>query len=238
MKTKEEKKQYARDYYLKNKAKFTERNARRDKVERNRKIRERYATDPEYRSRCLSYRKHPDKARNQQLKRDYGITLEEYNERLEFQGGVCAICKCPPTGRFQLAVDHCHSTGMIRGLLCSFCNHGIGNFRDDVERWLRQSVTWTKLQRQKPDFKLATAIYHQGKSRFNSSCIGTTQEFLGTDLRMKPSTHFPDAVLNSSRSNSPFWTLIQIAINRPSHLNCSSHKCDFQETRNKFETRS
>jgi len=134
MKTKEEKKQYARDYYLKNKAKFTERNARRDKVERNRKIRERYATDPEYRSRCLSYRKHPDKARNQQLKRDYGITLEEYNERLEFQGGVCAICKCPPTGRFQLAVDHCHSTGMIRGLLCSFCNHGIGNFRDDVER--------------------------------------------------------------------------------------------------------
>lgn len=141
MKTKEEKKQYARDYYLKNKAKFTERNARRDKTERNRKIRERYASDPEYRKRCLGYRKHPDKARNQQLKRDYGITLEEYNERLLAQGGVCAICKSPPTGRFQLAVDHCHSTGIIRGLLCSFCNHGIGNFRDDVQR-LASAITY------------------------------------------------------------------------------------------------
>ena len=69
--------------------------------------------------------------------RRYGITLEDYNTLLEQQNGVCAICKNPETltvkGKIvNLSVDHCHDTGVVRGLLCRSCNVGLGNFRDDV----------------------------------------------------------------------------------------------------------
>jgi predicted nucleic acid-binding Zn ribbon protein len=75
------------------------------------------------------------------IKRSFGITLEQYNEMLEKQGGLCAICGQPESAkngwnsktRF-LAVDHCHDTGKIRGLLCTQCNQGLGNFRDDTAR--------------------------------------------------------------------------------------------------------
>jgi hypothetical protein len=64
------------------------------------------------------------------LRQRYGISLEEYSKILEIQNGVCAICneKCP-TGR-NLAVDHCHATGKVRGLLCVRCNQGLGHFMD------------------------------------------------------------------------------------------------------------
>lgn len=48
---------------------------------------------------------------------------------LEMQGGVCAICGGKDKN-FRLAVDHCHQTGKIRGLLCSACNKAIGGFKD------------------------------------------------------------------------------------------------------------
>lgn len=70
--------------------------------------------------------------RNQRLLRDYGITLEEYECRLNQQGGVCAICSVPP-GEKVLAVDHCHIGGQVRGLLCDNCNQALGKFRDDVD---------------------------------------------------------------------------------------------------------
>lgn len=72
-----------------------------------------------------------DKVKNNDLQRRHGITLKEYQQLLENQDGVCAICKrlCE---HFSLAVDHDHSTGTVRGLLCSLCNRGIGLFRDDV----------------------------------------------------------------------------------------------------------
>ena len=58
-------------------------------------------------------------------------------EMLEAQGGVCAICKQPEThkrnGKVKaLAVDHCHKSEVIRGLLCCDCNTGIGKLREDV----------------------------------------------------------------------------------------------------------
>lgn len=59
--------------------------------------------------------------RNWQLKRRYGITLEQYNALLEQQGGACAICqRVPKAGR--LHVDHDHKTKVVRGLLCYRCN--------------------------------------------------------------------------------------------------------------------
>lgn len=72
------------------------------------------------------------------LKSKYGITLEQYEEMLEKQGGVCAICKQPEVTKikgqkmWRLAVDHCHETNKVRGLLCGKCNRGLGFFQHDV----------------------------------------------------------------------------------------------------------
>lgn len=60
------------------------------------------------------------------------FTVEEYADLLELQGGRCAICRRWP-GKRRLAVDHCHATGTVRGLLCMRCNAGLGLFRDDFE---------------------------------------------------------------------------------------------------------
>lgn len=50
---------------------------------------------------------------------------------LEKQKGVCAICFLPPL-EIRLAVDHCHKTGKIRGLLCTACNNALGCMLDSV----------------------------------------------------------------------------------------------------------
>lgn len=63
-------------------------------------------------------------------KRKLGITKENYIELLEEQKGVCSICK--QTCTKSLAVDHDHTTGKIRGLLCNSCNRGLGYLKDSV----------------------------------------------------------------------------------------------------------
>jgi hypothetical protein len=72
------------------------------------------------------------------LGRKYGITPEEYDERLAEQGGVCAICRRPPEDPrgYKMHVDHCHQSGDVRGILCGSCNRGLGNFGDDADRLL------------------------------------------------------------------------------------------------------
>lgn len=70
------------------------------------------------------------------LKSLYGITIEDYQVMMVKQGGVCKICNKPETamlkGRVKLlAVDHCHVTGKIRGLLCADCNRALGMFKDN-----------------------------------------------------------------------------------------------------------
>jgi len=61
----------------------------------------------------------------------YGITLEQYDEMLRQQGGVCALCHQHPTRQFD--VDHDHETGKVRGLLCHRCNISLAFFRDDPD---------------------------------------------------------------------------------------------------------
>lgn len=68
------------------------------------------------------------------MRRRFGISIEDYDELLIAQVGRCAICGAPPTKRKALAVDHDHETGNLRGLLCSNCNVGLGNFKDDPAR--------------------------------------------------------------------------------------------------------
>lgn len=86
---------------------------------------------------CVNNRKRPYDPRankNSHLKRTYGITVDEYEAMLESQGGVCAICGGTEKieGRL-MAVDHCHTTGAIRGILCSNCNRSIGLLGDNID---------------------------------------------------------------------------------------------------------
>jgi len=66
------------------------------------------------------------------LKSKFGISLCDYEKLLKKQRGRCAICRTatPGTNTIHFAVDHCHKTGMIRGLLCQKCNRGLGHFDD------------------------------------------------------------------------------------------------------------
>jgi len=68
------------------------------------------------------------------LKKKYGVTPEWYFAKLDEQDGCCAICGTshPGAGKNYFCVDHNHSDGSIRGLLCSNCNIGIGNLQDSV----------------------------------------------------------------------------------------------------------
>ena len=90
----------------------------------------------------------PDGKRNQckrcrseeAWKRIYGLEAGEYDTLLESQKGVCAICGTDTPSPTQedthkhLFVDHCHTSGAVRGLLCSSCNTGLGLFKDNPER--------------------------------------------------------------------------------------------------------
>lgn len=76
-----------------------------------------------------------DHAYRYSLKKNYGVTEADYLKILAEQNGVCKICQQNShlkSGR--LALDHCHKTGRVRGLLCTRCNAGIGMFNDDLER--------------------------------------------------------------------------------------------------------
>lgn len=71
------------------------------------------------------------------LRANFGITPEDYDRMWESQGGVCAICCLEGSGRLAgrlMAVDHDHTTGKVRGLLCQRCNHAVGLLHDDAER--------------------------------------------------------------------------------------------------------
>lgn len=62
--------------------------------------------------------------------RGFGITEAEYEQMFKSQGGCCAICRTDtPTGK-GWCIDHCHDTGVVRGILCSSCNTGLGYFKD------------------------------------------------------------------------------------------------------------
>jgi hypothetical protein len=77
--------------------------------------------------------------RSHYLRSTFGITIEQYDEMHEAQNGLCLVCDEPetvpdprnPNSIRRLAVDHCHTTGKVRGLLCQRCNMGIGYFRDN-----------------------------------------------------------------------------------------------------------
>lgn len=88
-------------------------------------------------------RRTPAGQKEYKLKLKYGITQDQYDQMLKDQNGTCAICGQPETivdtktnKIINLAVDHCHTTGKIRGLLCSTCNHMLGNAKENPQTLL------------------------------------------------------------------------------------------------------
>lgn len=71
---------------------------------------------------------------------------DDYEDRLAAQGGMCAICQRPQLGARRLAADHCHASGVQRGLLCERCNIGLGNFGDDPSA-LRRAAEYVEKHR-------------------------------------------------------------------------------------------
>lgn len=96
-----------------------------------------YARDTWYPSqgrkfKSVYYQTHITGIRAYVLRRSYGITPERYDTMLAAQGGHCAICPAKePGGRGKFFhVDHDHTTGKVRGLLCHRCNTALGLFQD------------------------------------------------------------------------------------------------------------
>jgi hypothetical protein len=87
------------------------RNARRR--ERGESVRRRVLESPEDRRVRLLYEQ-------------YRLTPDQYAALMEAQGNRCAICQTPPAAGKRLAIDHCHTTGVVRGLLCIACNLALG----------------------------------------------------------------------------------------------------------------
>lgn len=76
--------------------------------------------------------KYDDLARRNRLA-TFGITPAEYDQMLAAQGGVCAICGGGEWSTRRLAVDHCHKTGKVRGILCSHCNVTLGQMKENPQ---------------------------------------------------------------------------------------------------------
>lgn len=95
------------------------------------------------RERIMQWKvENPDKQRDSRLRRNYGISLDAYDQLLQEQGGVCAICGTDnPGSNTRFMVDHNHDTGEVRGLLCGNCNRGIGLLGDNIST-LSKAITY------------------------------------------------------------------------------------------------
>jgi len=108
----------------------------------NRKYRQTHLEETNNKKRKWAKR-NPDKERNARLKYTYGITLDEFNHILMLQENCCAICGYSFGGK-KPSVDHDHTTGVVRGLLCDRCNFGIGCFEDDAARLEKAAIYLNK----------------------------------------------------------------------------------------------
>lgn len=147
--------QFGRDYRLKSglasrckpcQSKASSRWAKNHKERRRQRRKEFRKEQPQLhleRSR-ERYKKNPQVFLNSQRRQKYGIEPHEYQELFQKQEGRCAICNIHASEcKRALAVDHCHSSNNIRGLLCDNCNNGLGRFKDNIE-FLTRAIDYLK----------------------------------------------------------------------------------------------
>ena len=78
------------------------------------------------------YRKNPHVKKNANLLREYGVSLEQFEAMVLKQHGKCAICQNEFKDSVDTCVDHNHTTGQVRELLCNHCNRAIGLFKESL----------------------------------------------------------------------------------------------------------
>ena len=143
----EKKKEYMKEWRQKNKEKLNEKarelyNEKKEKV--NERRRELYELKKEKKheyyvknkDKILELRgKERERTKNTHLVRRYGITLQQYNEMLHKQDSKCYICKIgiDETAKKTLVIDHCHSSGNVRKLLCNSCNTALGLIKESKD---------------------------------------------------------------------------------------------------------
>ena len=124
----ERRREYARKHYEANREKCKE--LQRDWYLANRehclaRQREYNAANPPTKEQRVA-------SRTKSRLRSFGLTQDQYDTMLTGQNSSCAICHTSePGGWGTFHIDHCHTTGKVRGLLCHHCNVGLGHFRDD-----------------------------------------------------------------------------------------------------------
>lgn len=99
---------------------------REQKTELARKKRERYNSDPAFKK----------KTQDNNHRWRYGVTMEDKQEMLSQQGGVCACCGGVDSTAHGWHTDHDHETGKVRGVLCHHCNVMLGQAGDNLDRLL------------------------------------------------------------------------------------------------------
>lgn len=120
MKTREEKLEYQKQYKKNN----------RDKINKYR---------AENKERHLVWE------RRYQFKKKYGISIDQYQEMYDKQGGKCAICDTHQDNlNRKLCIDHSHASGKVRGLLCNRCNSVLGYFNDNITL-LENAIKYLKI---------------------------------------------------------------------------------------------
>nr|BDD47441.1 hypothetical protein 18 [Pelagibacteraceae bacterium] len=80
------------------------------------------------------YHSNPDEINDRRAAKTYNTTVEHIKQMREEAGGICQCCGKPGEGHYKrLVIDHCHSTGKIRGLICQKCNTVLGLVKDRIE---------------------------------------------------------------------------------------------------------
>lgn len=86
----------------------------------------------------------PKRAKGWKLKEKYSITLDKFESMYEDQGGLCKVCNDSERSEEGLCVDHCHTTGTVRGLLCSGCNKALGLLSENAD-YMINLIEYTRI---------------------------------------------------------------------------------------------
>lgn len=90
-----------------------------------------------------NYQRRKSYWRIKRLKKEYNLTIEEFDNMLENQEYKCSICKCLLETEWTTNIDHCHVSGKVRSLLCNKCNSGLGSFKDNIE-FLEEAIKYLR----------------------------------------------------------------------------------------------
>jgi len=133
----EARKIYMQEYFKNNPEKFK---LNEDQIKlKNDRRRARYAEDSDFREDAKEkakkwHKENPEKRIARRLLSTYGLSIDDFNKMMDSCLHKCEICGYQEKGNYNMfpVIDHCHTTGKVRGILCSNCNMALGKFKDSI----------------------------------------------------------------------------------------------------------